>query len=182
MRAFFRPGRRGPIHASGIGKAILSTWADAEIEQPFQRPSPCPLHRKHPRHPAQAACRLRSIRTRGWSIDDEEHTLGMCCLAAPIFNEYGEAIAGISVSGPAVRLPDAQAGGTGAGGAGGGGRGDAGNGGTGGGGSRLDLMTGSRTAACLLKKIERSASRPKAGHSMRRWSNRSASSNRRPTV
>jgi IclR family acetate operon transcriptional repressor len=30
----------------------------------------------------------------------------MRCLAAPIFNEYGEAIAGISISGPAVRLAD----------------------------------------------------------------------------
>jgi IclR family acetate operon transcriptional repressor len=29
----------------------------------------------------------------------------MRCIAAPIFNEYGEAIAGLSVSGPAVRLP-----------------------------------------------------------------------------
>jgi len=49
---------------------------------------------------------MDEIRSRGWSIDDEEHTLGMRCVAAPIFNEYGEAIAGISISGPAVRLPD----------------------------------------------------------------------------
>jgi IclR family acetate operon transcriptional repressor len=48
---------------------------------------------------------IQATRMRGWSIDDEEHTLGMCCIAAPIFNEYGEGIAGISVSGPAVRLP-----------------------------------------------------------------------------
>ena len=49
---------------------------------------------------------IGKIRIRGWSIDDEEHTLGMRCVAAPIFDEYGEAVAGISVSGPAVRLPD----------------------------------------------------------------------------
>ncbi len=28
--------------------------------------------------------------------------------STPIFNKYGEAIAGISVSGPAVRLPDGK--------------------------------------------------------------------------
>ncbi|WP_455273961.1 IclR family transcriptional regulator [Rhizobium herbae] len=106
MRAFFRPGRRGPIHASGIGKAILSTWDNAAIERLL---SPRPLT-----HFTEKTCDtlpklladIQTIRTRGWSIDDEEHTLGMRCLAAPIFNEYGEAIAGISVSGPAVRLPD----------------------------------------------------------------------------
>lgn len=30
----------------------------------------------------------------------------MRCVAAAIFNSYGEAIAGISVSGPTVRFPD----------------------------------------------------------------------------
>jgi IclR family transcriptional regulator, acetate operon repressor len=108
MRAFFRPGRRGPIHASGIGKAILSTWPNAEIERLI---SPRPLTRfteKTRDTLPKLLTDIETIRTRGWSIDDEEHTLGMRCLAAPIFNEYGEAIAGISVSGPAVRLPDGK--------------------------------------------------------------------------
>jgi IclR family acetate operon transcriptional repressor len=108
MRAFFRPGRRGPIHASGIGKAILSTWGDVEIEHLLStRPLPRFTEKTHDTLPKLLAD-LDVIRTRGWSIDDEEHTLGMCCLAAPIFNEHGEAIAGISVSGPAVRLPDGK--------------------------------------------------------------------------
>ncbi|KQS83549.1 MULTISPECIES: IclR family transcriptional regulator [unclassified Rhizobium] len=107
MRAFFRPGRRGPIHASGIGKAILSTWPDGDIERLL---SPRPLARfteKTRDSLPKLLADLAIIRARRWSIDDEEHTLGMRCLAAPIFNEYGEAIAGISISGPAVRLPDA---------------------------------------------------------------------------
>lgn len=107
MRAFFRPGRRGPIHASGIGKAILSTWPDGDIERLL---SPRPLARfteKTRDSLPKLLADLEIIRARRWSIDDEEHTLGMRCLAAPIFNEYGEAIAGISISGPAVRLPDA---------------------------------------------------------------------------
>ncbi|KQY13026.1 IclR family transcriptional regulator [Rhizobium sp. Root73] len=106
MRAFFRPGRRGPVHASGIGKAILSTWPNADIERLI---SPHPLTRftgKTRDTLPKLLTDIETIRARGWSIDDEEHTLGMRCLAAPIFNEYGEAIAGISVSGPAVRLPD----------------------------------------------------------------------------
>ena len=33
-------------------------------------------------------------------MDDEERTEGMRCIAAPIFNEFREAIAGVSISGP----------------------------------------------------------------------------------
>jgi IclR family acetate operon transcriptional repressor len=106
MRAFFRPGRRGPIHASGIGKAILSTWEDGRIEALLKGRSLEHFTDKT-RDTLPALLKdVADIRKRGWSIDDEEHTLGMRCVAAPIFDEYGEAVAGISVSGPAVRLPD----------------------------------------------------------------------------
>ncbi|SDP90447.1 transcriptional regulator, IclR family [Phyllobacterium sp. YR620] len=105
MRAFFRPGRRGPIHASGIGKAILSTWSDTDIAQALTGKALAHFT-AHTLDTLPALLKdIQHIRTRGWSIDDEEHTLGMRCIAAPLFNEHGEAIAGISVSGPAVRLP-----------------------------------------------------------------------------
>ncbi|MBN8953368.1 MULTISPECIES: HTH-type transcriptional regulator BhcR [unclassified Rhizobium] len=106
MRAFFRPGRRGPIHASGIGKAILSTWANSQIEALLGGRSLQHFTDKTRDTLPMLIRDMDEIRSRGWSIDDEEHTLGMRCVAAPIFNEYGEAIAGISISGPAVRLPD----------------------------------------------------------------------------
>ncbi|ASY65431.1 Negative regulator of allantoin and glyoxylate utilization operons (plasmid) [Sinorhizobium sojae CCBAU 05684] len=106
MRAFFRPGRRGPIHASGIGKAILSTWSDTEIANAFNdRPLAHFTDRTLDALPALMV-NIKEIRDRGWSLDDEEQTLGMRCIAAPIFNEYGEAIGGISVSGPTVRIDD----------------------------------------------------------------------------
>ncbi len=47
---------------------------------------------------------LEEIRLRGWSVDDEERFIGMRCIAAAIFNEFGEPIAGISVSGPTIRV------------------------------------------------------------------------------
>ncbi len=108
MRAFFRPGRRGPIHASGLGKAILAARPEDEVEALFR-------DRKLARftdntitgHKAFLA-ELATIRQRGWSLDDEEHTLGMRCIAAAIHDEYGEPIAGVSVSGPSVRIPDAR--------------------------------------------------------------------------
>lgn len=51
---------------------------------------------------------LSRSRARGYALDNEERTLGMRCVAAPIFDLAGEAAAGISVSGPLHRMGDAQ--------------------------------------------------------------------------
>ena len=106
MRAFFRPGRRGPIHASGIGKAILATWDDARIAALLAGRTLARFTQSTRDTLPALLADLGEIRARGWSVDDQEHTLGMRCVAAPVFDEYGEAVAGISVSGPAVRMPD----------------------------------------------------------------------------
>ena len=47
---------------------------------------------------------MARIRARGFSFDDEERTRGMRCIAAPVFDLTGEAIAGVSVSGPTHRI------------------------------------------------------------------------------
>jgi IclR family acetate operon transcriptional repressor len=104
IRAFFRPGRRGPLHASGIGKAILA-HRDPVAVAALVGPGPLPAFTETTvTDPAALAAMLVGTRARGWSLDDEEHTLGMRCVAAPIFDEAGEAVAAISVSGPGVRL------------------------------------------------------------------------------
>jgi len=56
--------------------------------------------------PAELFLDLEKTRQRGWAFDDEERHIGMRCIAACIYNTFGEAIAGISVSGPAVRFSD----------------------------------------------------------------------------
>ncbi|MDZ4093414.1 MAG: IclR family transcriptional regulator C-terminal domain-containing protein, partial [Paracoccaceae bacterium] len=53
---------------------------------------------------------LARTRARGYSIDDGERAEGMRCVAAPIFNAHGEAVAGLSVSGPAFRVSLSEAG------------------------------------------------------------------------
>ena len=46
------------------------------------------------------------IRSRGYSIDDQEKNVGMRCIAAPVHNWTGHAVAGISISGPVARIED----------------------------------------------------------------------------
>ena len=105
IRAFFPPGTLSPLHASGIGKALLSLYPDARLAE-FLRGRV--LERFTPRTLTDAAAlgaELLQIRSRGYAVDDEEKAEGMRCVAAPIVNFYGEAVAGISVSGPTHRMP-----------------------------------------------------------------------------
>lgn len=110
IRAFFRPGTRGPMHASGIGKALLAQMPDQRVRRILQKKGLQAFTRHTIGDSKRLFAELAQIRAQGWSLDSEERTLGMRCIAAPIFNEYGEAVAGISVSGPAVRMPDERVG------------------------------------------------------------------------
>jgi IclR family acetate operon transcriptional repressor len=108
IRAFFRPGTRGHMHASGIGKALLAELSRGEVEAILSRKGLPEFTAKTLTSPEALFADLAATRVRGWSLDDEERALGMRCLAAAIFNEHGEVVAGVSISGPVVRLPDAR--------------------------------------------------------------------------
>lgn len=108
IRAFFPPGARAPLHASGIGKALLSAL-DEKLFEIFIRKAPfARFTDKTIVGIEQLRAELQQVRDRGYSIDDEERTIGMRCVAAPIRNGYGEVVAGISISGPTIRMSDVK--------------------------------------------------------------------------
>ena len=95
---------RSSFHASGIGKAIMAHLPPERVTpssaRQVSKPSPpgrLPILESLSRD-------LQEIKARGWSVDDEERHPGMRCIAAAIFNEFGEPVGGISVSGPTVRV------------------------------------------------------------------------------
>ena len=104
IRAFFPPGTLSPLHASGIGKALLARMDETALKRFLARSH---LQRFTERTICERAgllSELEAIRERGFSIDDEEKTLGMRCVAAAVHDLHGEAIAGLSVSGPTSRV------------------------------------------------------------------------------
>jgi len=108
IRAFFPPGTRSALHASGIGKALLAHARPNELRRMIHgmrldRFTPTTLC-----EPEELVADLLRIRARGYSLDNEERSPGMRCIAAPIFDLAGEAAAGISVSGPLHRMGDAR--------------------------------------------------------------------------
>ncbi len=98
------PGELNPVHCTALGKAMLAFLSqeeiDAIIEQnPLIRRTQSTITRK-----AHLLEHLASVRERTVALDMEENLNGVICVAAPIFDQTGRAIAGLSVSGPATRM------------------------------------------------------------------------------
>jgi len=108
IRAFFPPGTLGPMHVSGIGKALLAWYPPDRVAQIAAAGLPRFTERSIGDLPTLEAD-LALTRARGFALDDEERNSGMRCVAAPIFNALSEPVAGLSVSGPAFRLPPDEA-------------------------------------------------------------------------
>ncbi|WP_347139342.1 HTH-type transcriptional regulator BhcR [Paracoccus sp. SSK6] len=104
IRAFFPPGTRSPLHASGIGKALLAFGRDEVLRSYLDGTTLTRFTDKTLTTPDALTEDMARIRSRGFSFDDEERTRGMRCIAAPVFDLTGEAIAGVSVSGPTHRI------------------------------------------------------------------------------
>jgi IclR family acetate operon transcriptional repressor len=104
IRAFFPPGTLSQMHASGIGKALLAHM-EAGRRNRLLSSEQLTEFTAHTIIDVDALLEdLLAIRERGYSVDDEERNVGMRCIAAPVFDFNGEAVAGISVSGPASRV------------------------------------------------------------------------------
>ena len=104
MRMSVKLGARAPLHASGVGKAMLAAMDEAVAASLL---GPRGLARYTDRtitDPHQLRRELAQSRARGYAIDDEEHALGLRCTAAPIHDENGLAWAALSLAGPTSRF------------------------------------------------------------------------------
>ena len=104
IRAFFPPGTLSQMHASGIGKALLAHMDSDRLDRWLSVHELEAFTHRTIADRASLIGDLSSIRELGFSFDNEERNLGMRCIAAPVFDVNGEAVAGISVSGPTSRV------------------------------------------------------------------------------
>lgn len=104
IRAIATPGGRAPVLSSGMGKAILATWPDEAIETFIARHGLLPKTRHSLRTPEEVRAEIATIRTQGFACDNEEFTYGMRCVAAVVWDPYGEPVGAISISALASRL------------------------------------------------------------------------------
>lgn len=108
IRAFFPPGTRAPLHASGIGKALLSSLDRPDLDAFLRTVRFTRFTDKTITDADRLRASIENAQVLGYALDDEERAIGMRCVAAFITNSYGEAVAGVSVSGPTIRMPDVR--------------------------------------------------------------------------
>ena len=100
IRASFKGGTRTPLHASGIGKAILATWDDDRLARMTQARALQAYTDVTITSLTALNAVLATIRKTGWAVDAEERYIGMVCIGgqswmpkaklSPVFRFQGQ--------------------------------------------------------------------------------------------
>jgi IclR family acetate operon transcriptional repressor len=102
-----RVGGRLPAHCTGVGKALLAHAPQEAVDAVLA----AGLGRRAPRTvvaPGLLRQELADIRTRGVALEHEESTVGITCVAAPVLDAQGTAVAAVSITGWVNRLDSAR--------------------------------------------------------------------------
>ena len=99
-------GRRGSLHSTALGKAILAFLPEADKQNLLEGYNYYPITCYTIIDQEKFADELALVNQRGYAIDEQENELGGRCIGAPIFDRYKFPVAAISISVPVQRFPD----------------------------------------------------------------------------
>ncbi len=103
VRVVYQVGARAPLHLTSLGKLFLAAESPSGVSEYARRTG---LAGKTPYSLTsleQLERELETIRKTDLAYDNEEAEIGLRCVAAPIRNDEGSVIAGLSVSAPTDR-------------------------------------------------------------------------------
>ncbi len=104
LRMASRIGLRNPAHSSAVGKVLLAHLSDEALNHFFRGKGLLKRTENTITDIARLKEHLKMVRNQGYAMDDEENEKGVRCVGAPIYDEAGNAVAAISISGPAFRI------------------------------------------------------------------------------
>lgn len=109
LRVQLRPGSRVPVYCTAIGKLLLAHLPDAQRSSILaclrtNRITPYTLTSPH-----ELAQDLADTVRRGYSINNQEDSLGLIAVAVPITGAGGRVVAGLATHAPEARLSIAEA-------------------------------------------------------------------------
>jgi DNA-binding IclR family transcriptional regulator len=102
-------GGKVPTYCSALGRAMLAYSSPETIDKALAGE----LARRTPRtlvNPDAIRRELAAIPDRGWAVEREEGSIGVSCVAAPIFGPLGDVVAALSVTGPSALVRPDRAG------------------------------------------------------------------------
>lgn len=98
-------GIRSPLHVGASPKAMLAFFPPEEQEKVYAM---VPYYQKYTEKtvndPDLLRAEMAETKERGYSISDEDFELGARGTGAPIFDQHGRVVAGITVGGPISRV------------------------------------------------------------------------------
>jgi len=106
VKVCMKIGQAIPLYCTGLGKALLAYMPEREVRSLFGRE---PFERLTGTTLKDVEALLEDLaltRQRGYSLDNEEHLMGITCVASPAFNAKGETIAALSVATPKMAHSD----------------------------------------------------------------------------
>lgn len=106
IQMYSRIGRRAPLYCTGIGKAILAFMKDDEINQFLKNTKLIKFTPNTIVDSSKLWEEIKKIREKGYALDNEEHEIGIRCVAAPIFDYSNEVIGSISLAAVVITLGD----------------------------------------------------------------------------
>jgi len=109
LRMDFKPGSRVPLHCTANGKLLLALAQPAVRRNLLRRMQLVACTPRTITSRARLQRELIEIARRGWSEDNEEFLVGVCCLAVPVRDRRGRVVAGLAVSAPSARFDLARA-------------------------------------------------------------------------
>jgi DNA-binding IclR family transcriptional regulator len=105
VRVVQEVGARRPVYCTAVGKTMAAWLPNLELEgiirrTVFERLTPHTITT-----PVALRRELAHIRATGFAFDNEEHILGIRCIAAPVRDHTGEVKAALGVVGPKNNMP-----------------------------------------------------------------------------
>jgi len=106
LRMPSRVGRHIPTYCTSLGKAMLSCLDDQEVKSILRTQTFTHHTANTVKNINQLLADLRSVRKRGYAVDNEEIEIGLRCVVAPLRDYTGGMVGAISVAAPSARLSE----------------------------------------------------------------------------
>lgn len=99
-------GGQASAYCTGLGKAILAFLPEVELDMYLHTVEFTPYTSNTISTPEQLLREIEKIRIQGYAVDNEELSIGLKCIAAPVKDYAGNPSYAMSISGPTQRMSE----------------------------------------------------------------------------